>query len=240
MTFDQADYDVRCEWGLRGLQALAPISDVVVIIDILSFSTAVDIAVARGARILPYRWRDDSAAEYAAGRGALPASPRAVPGGYSLAPGSLQTISPGTSLVLPSPNGSTLSLSAGKAVTLTACLRNCAAVAAYASGKGSRFAVIPAGEQWSDGALRPCLEDIIGAGALLRALPGSRSPEAELAIAVFERFRSDLYGALARSGSGRELAEAGFMGDIELAAEYDSSPAAPLLAGDEYINAASL
>ena len=45
MYFDQAEYDLRCEWGMQGLLALAPDSDAVVIVDVLSFSTAVDIAV---------------------------------------------------------------------------------------------------------------------------------------------------------------------------------------------------
>jgi hypothetical protein len=31
MFYDQANYVIRCEWGLRGLEALAPGSDVVII-----------------------------------------------------------------------------------------------------------------------------------------------------------------------------------------------------------------
>jgi 2-phosphosulfolactate phosphatase len=53
VLFDQAEYDLRCEWGLQGLRHLSPISDAVIVVDILSFSTAVDIVVARGAFVLP-------------------------------------------------------------------------------------------------------------------------------------------------------------------------------------------
>jgi 2-phosphosulfolactate phosphatase len=162
VIWDQAEYDLRCEWGLAGVQTLAPISDVLIVVDVLVFSTAVDIAVARGASVLPYRWRDSSAEAFAKSKGALLASPRSA-GGYSLSPPSLQSIPAGTALVLPSPNGSTLCLMAGAATTFTACLRNCRAVAAHACACGSRIAVVPAGEQWGDGALRPAIEDLIGA-----------------------------------------------------------------------------
>src|SRR5690606_41086987 len=67
----QSSYSVRFDWGERGLEALGPLSDTIVIVDVLSFSTSVDIAVSRGARVLPYRLRDDSAAEYAVSKQAL-------------------------------------------------------------------------------------------------------------------------------------------------------------------------
>lgn len=239
MAFDQTDYGLRCEWGLHGVTTLAPVSDVLIIVDILSFSTAVDIAVARGASVLPYRWRDSSAEAFAASIGALLAAPRSAHGEYSLSPASLQSIPAHTALVLPSPNGSTLCLHAIGAMVLTACLRNSAAVAARARASGSRVAVIPAGEQWSDGSLRPGIEDLIGAGAVLAELPGRLSPEAELAVAAFERFRHNLPDVLARCSSGQELLERGIASDIELAAEYASSSAAPVLRGDRFVNEAS-
>jgi 2-phosphosulfolactate phosphatase len=67
MHWDQAEYDLRCEWGLAGVATLAPVSDVLIIVDVLVFSTSVEIAVARGASVLPYRWRDHSAAAFARG-----------------------------------------------------------------------------------------------------------------------------------------------------------------------------
>ena len=62
MVFEQQPYDIRCEWGEHGLRHLAARSDAVVIVDVLSFSTSVDIALSREAVVHPYRWRDATAA----------------------------------------------------------------------------------------------------------------------------------------------------------------------------------
>jgi 2-phosphosulfolactate phosphatase len=45
--FDQQRYQVRHDWGVEGLRRLAP-ADVVVVVDVLRFSTTVTDAVARG------------------------------------------------------------------------------------------------------------------------------------------------------------------------------------------------
>ena len=58
MTFDQSEFDVRCEWGEHGVHQLAPISDAVIIVDVLSFSTCVAIATGRGAILFPSAWLD--------------------------------------------------------------------------------------------------------------------------------------------------------------------------------------
>ena len=145
VTFDQSEFELRCEWGWQGLRTLAAISDVVIIVDVLSFSTAVDMAVARGGVILPYPFKDGSAAEYAGSVGAHLASPsRGF--GFSLSPASMRDLPFGYRLVLPSPNGAALSFSADHPIVLAACLRNAAAVARAAIGLGRTIAVIPAGE----------------------------------------------------------------------------------------------
>ena len=64
MTFDQREFDLRCEWGLYGVAHLAPSSDVGVVVDVLTLSTAGVVAAARGATVLPYRWQEDSATDY--------------------------------------------------------------------------------------------------------------------------------------------------------------------------------
>ncbi len=92
MTFDQTDFEIRCEWGERGVAALAFGSDVVIIVDVLSFSTCVDIAVSRAALVFPYRWQEASAAHFVASIGAELAGKRHGATGYSLSPASLASI----------------------------------------------------------------------------------------------------------------------------------------------------
>lgn len=236
MFFSQGQYDLRCGWAMRGLAAIGTDADAVVIVDVLSFSTAVDVAVSRGASVFPYRWNDASAAAFAAERGAVLAGSRRAGGPYTLSPASLRSIPRGTRLVLPSPNGSALAAVAGDIPVFTACLRNAPAVARRVAECGQRIAVVAAGEHWADGALRPCLEDWIGAGAVLAELRGSRSPEAKAAIAAFRSVRDDLAGALSECGSGRELVERGFAEDVEMAAKYAISDAAPTLRNGEFVD----
>jgi 2-phosphosulfolactate phosphatase len=99
---------------------------------------------------------------------------------------------------------------------------------------GGRIGLIPAGERWPDGSLRPSLEDLPGAGAILRALPGTRSPEAEAAVAVFNHFRDRLLAPLSTCGSGLEIANRSLPGEISLAADYNASLAAPRLIDGAY------
>lgn len=158
-------------------------------------------------------------------------------GNYSLSPSSLRTISASTRLVLPSPNGATLSLLAAElgATVMAGCLRNASAVAAACEALGESVTVIAAGERWVDagestGSLRFAVEDLIGAGAILAALePLQPSPEAVAAIAVFRAAPRDLDTFLSQSSSGRELSQLGFAADVELAAEVDGSESVPRL-----------
>jgi 2-phosphosulfolactate phosphatase len=129
-------------------------------------------------------------------------------------------------------------LSTGKTPTFCACLRNAPAVAKQVRQHGTRVAVIPAGEHWSDGSLRPSLEDLVGAGCVLAELSGSLSPEAELAVAAFERFRGSLHDALSRCSSGRELIEQGFAADVELACAWAVSSSVPIFLEDRFVNGA--
>ncbi len=230
MFTDQHEFDIRCEWGEPGVAALAPISDVVIIVDVLSFSTCVDVAVQQGATIFPYPWKDERAVEFAASRNAFLADPKRAKDSFSLSPASLVKLTPGARIVLPSPNGATLSLKAGPTPVLAGCLRNAGAVAQAASHYGPKIAVIPAGERWkNDRSLRPAFEDLIGAGAIISRLAGELSPEAASALAAFQAVRPRLGEYLRQCSSGKELIGRGFPEDVELAAGLDASDGVPVL-----------
>jgi 2-phosphosulfolactate phosphatase len=228
---------INLGWGLNGINHYKKTSDVIIIVDVLSFSTCVDIAVNNEAEIIPYRFKEESVVEYAKQLNAQPASLHRIKSEYSLSPVSLQNIKPRTRLVLSSPNGSELSLSAGNALTLCGCLRNAEAVGRYASKTGNNITIIPAGEKNSDGSLRPAVEDLIGAGAILRNIYNEEiSPECETAIAVYEVYKENLLSKIKISFSGKELIERGFEEDVILASQLNVSKCVPVLKNGVYKN----
>lgn len=229
---------VVCEWGLAGVEAWLPHASVFIIVDVLSFSTAVSVAVEQGATVLPFPYGDaDAAQAEATRRGAVAAAPkRALGGQLSLSPTSLRTLEPGARVLLPSPNGSRLSLETGDIPTLCGCFRNASAVANAArmiAGEGI-VAVIPAGERWRDQSLRPAIEDWLGAGAIIGAMGGDPSSEASIASLAFAAARPGLDEIIRQCTSGRELIDRGFGVDVEVALGVDLTDVVPLLQNAEY------
>ncbi|WP_233620690.1 2-phosphosulfolactate phosphatase [Amycolatopsis sp. WAC 01416] len=230
--------DIRLEWGTEGVGALGADCAVLVIVDVLSFCTTTDLVLGNDGRVLPVRWRDQRGAEAAKARGAILAGEKQ----WTLRPSSVTEIPSGTLLALPSPNGATLCDAAATtgAVVLAGCLRNAAAVAERAAelADGAPIGVIPAGERWgigihteatTFGPLRPCVEDQLGAGAIVAALDGYGRLSAEARLAAIAAKSIDIAEALTECSSGRELAAAGHANDVTLAAKLDTSSRVPLL-----------
>jgi 2-phosphosulfolactate phosphatase len=233
--WDQHDFGARFEWGPEGARRLAESSDVIVVVDVISSTTCITIGVEQGARVYPYRFKDDSAVGYASSLRASLAVHREDVNAehpYSLSPRTFMHATQDERIVLPSPNGATIALAAAEAgkPVLAGCLRNASAVARAALSMGPVVTVIAAGERWfvSDDSLRPAYEDQAGAGAIL-ALLDRRSPEAESAVAVFRGAEAKLSDWLKECASGRELAARGFEDDVLLAAEVDVSTTVPIL-----------
>lgn len=239
MFYDQSEFDVRCEWGFSGVRLVGGSADVLIIVDTLSFSTCVDVAVSRGASVFPYRWKGEGAKEYAGQVGAELAVPRGEAGRFSLSPVSMLGVVEGTRIVLPSPNGSELTAEAESLgrIVIAGCFRNCQAVAKHAAARGKSIAVIPCGERWPDGTLRAAVEDLAAAGAIVASLRGTASPEALAAVATWNMAKDDVGAFLASCASGRELIERGFEKDVELAGQINVSAAVPILCERAYVRA---
>lgn len=240
----QADHQVRLEWGPTGGATLAAVSDVAVVVDVLSFTTSVTVAVDRGITVLPYRWGDDRAGEYADERDANLAlqrqDARYRSGAVSLSPVSLQRATGIERLVLPSPNGSTIcaALAEQRVTVVAACLRNARAVGDWLAPQvadGASVVLVPAGERWADGTLRPAIEDLWGAGAVLSRLPqDAQSPEARLARAAYDDVAERPLEHLMSCASGRELEAKGFGDDVAIASRLDTSEVVPVLTDDGF------
>lgn len=208
----QAPFGARFEWGLAGATALAPSSSCLVVVDVLSFSTAVSVAVEAGTRVYPYAWHDRSAADSARRhRAELAMHGRDDAAPWSLSPARLRRAPFTERLVLPSPNGSAICAAAaagevaaagvvgavdgavggaaGGVMVIAACLRNAGAVGRYLSMSGfgtpdRPVTVIAAGERWPDGGLRPSAEDLLGAGAVISALSSSAAASLSCSASV--------------------------------------------------------
>lgn len=114
-AFSQADSGVRFEWGAAGVTRLAADAACLVVVDVLSFSAAVTVAVEKGTRVIPHPRPGDSAALFAEQRDARLAAGRhevtqETP--WSLSPAALREAPPAPRVVLPSPGGSAIAAAA--------------------------------------------------------------------------------------------------------------------------------
>jgi len=237
---------VALEWGGAAIDALAD-AEIAVVVDVLSFTTTLSVAADAGAVVLPHPWRE-GAEDFAREHDAVAAVGRSRAGQdrISLSPASMHAHArAGMRIVLPSPNGATLAhrLADMGIRCVGASLRNATAVADWIAGQHpNRVAIVPAGERWPDGGLRPAVEDLWGAGAVVAGLAargiGPLSVEAEFARTAFAGL-TDPAASLRDCASGRELIEAGYADDVAIAAELDTSRAVPVLDGPAFTNVGS-
>ncbi|MFF2633382.1 2-phosphosulfolactate phosphatase [Microbacterium sp. NPDC058021] len=205
--FHQSRYQVRFERGAEGLDRLAP-ADVVVVVDVLRFSTTVTDAVASGARF-PL---DDAAHAVSINGAALAA--RAAASGAVVLLGCLRNASAVADAVLAEQHRRGARTS----------------IAVIAAGElegrepGAR--------------LRVAVEDDLGAGAVIDALAARgidhSSPEAAAVCESLRGLRAAVRHLLTAAGSGQELIEQGRADDVRAAAVIDAVDAVPVLRGDGF------
>ncbi|KRA25611.1 phosphosulfolactate phosphohydrolase [Microbacterium sp. Root61] len=200
--FDQSRYQVRLEWGTEGLARLAP-ADVVVVVDVLRFSTTVTDAAARGESV-PL----DESAHAVSINGAVVAAQAAASGAVVML-GSLRNASAVAEAILAEQQRR------GERTS----------VAVIACGERA--------DRADSTALRFAVEDQLGAGAVIDALAvrgiDHSSPEAAVACEGFRGLRAAVRHLLTASGSGQELIERNLRPDVLAAAEVDATDAVPVL-----------
>lgn len=248
--YAQHGHRVRLEWGPVGAAEIVPSATYAVVVDVLSFTTTLSVAMDLGTTVFPFPWKDGRAAAYARDRDAALAvgrlEARDVPGTHSLSPAQLRQATDLERLVLPSPNGSAISAALWGTTVLGGCLRNREAVARWLADRMAEddvtVLIVAAGERWrADDSLRPALEDLLGAGALAAALLDAGvtglSPETRAAVAAWREAEPTLAVTLHDCSGGRELIASGFAADVAVAAELDTSPYVPVLDGEAFVRA---
>jgi len=200
--FDQSRYQVRFEWGTAGLERVAA-SDVVVVVDVLRFSSTVVGRLEAGTTVAL-----DADAHAVSLNGAAVAE-RAAESGSLVLLGALTNAAAVADAVLVEQRArgartSILVLAAGE-------------LTSREPGAALRFAV----------------EDQLGAGAVIDALGAlgidHTSPEAAAAGEAFRGLRSAVRHLLTASGSGQELIERGSRDEVLSAARVDAAASVPTL-----------
>lgn len=213
--FDQSAYQVRLEWGAEGLARLAP-ADVVVVVDVLRFSSTMADAVAAGTEVAlrdAVTWSANGAAVVKA----------AESSGAVVLIGGIRNAAATARAVM------TLQERRADRTSVTVI-----AAGERASDGGLRFAVE---DQLGAGAVVAALTE--------RGIDHS-APEAAVAAESFRSLRRALRHLLSASGSGRELvdgvvstarmAEAGIRpATTAEAAELDAVDAVPVLRDGAFV-----
>ncbi|MFO1446144.1 2-phosphosulfolactate phosphatase [Bacillus sp. Bva_UNVM-123] len=246
---NQSPYVCRVEWGKRGAREAAERGDIIIIVDVLSFSSTVISALNYGAIIYPSPphlngkdFAEKIGAEYILGR-----AEAAKIGKPTLSPVSFNQEHYKKKYVLTSLNGAFCTWIAAKVpALLIGSFLNASSIASYVNQLRLKMkvniTVVPCGEQWSDvreyeDILRPSIEDYLGAGAILSNLEGEKSPEVEVCIGAFQSAKQKLNEFIWDCGSGRELRERGFEDDVKHCSRLNVYQTVPILHKDHFINA---
>ena len=209
LPFDQHRYQVRFDWGLAGLTRLAA-ADLVVVVDVLRFSSTVTAAVERGERV-PL----DDAARAVSINGA-PVAQAAAAMGTVVVLGCLR-------------NAAAVARAALDEQQRRGVRTSIAVIAAGEVGEAGelRFSV-------EDLLGAGAIVDALSARGI-----DHTSPEAAAACESFRGLRGAVGHLLTASGSGQELIEHGMRDEVLRAAEVDASAAVPMLREGVFVSAES-
>ena len=242
-AFDQSSYQVRFDWRLAGLARLAP-ADVIVVVDVLRFSTAVTAAVEAGNAVALRAELSRNGAPISVAAGAH------AERGATILLGCLRNRAAVADAIVREQHerGGRVSvaiIAAGERAPRHAPepMRFGTLGAGVGAGAPSEQASprewhAPASTERAltideNAAPRFSVEDLLGAGAIIDALTtrgiDHASPEAAVASEGFAALCRAMGHLLGASGSGRELTDRGLGADVSFAAQLDASTVVPVL-----------
>jgi phosphosulfolactate phosphohydrolase-like enzyme len=112
---------------------------------------------------------------------------------------------------------------------LLGCLRNAEAVATTAQKLGSRITVIALGDEIGMLGFRPNFEDLMGAGAVISYLSGTKSTQAESAEDSFKYNLPDMNNMLSRCAGGKLMLSHSSDDELKFVAELNAARVSPSL-----------
>ena len=218
----------------------------VAVFDVLSFTTALTVAVDNGIEVFPFRWRDERAEAFAAEHDAVLAVGRSQrgTGRITLSAPTIRAARDVRRLVLPSPNGSTISHDVAElgATVIGVSLRNGPPppTGPSAGSPTSQMRRSRPSRPENGGRTANCAPPSRTCGALAPTWPRSpnadsaRSPRKPRDRCCLHRRRRRPRCPVARVRRGQELIGFGYPADVDIAAELDSSTVVPQLCGTSF------
>jgi 2-phosphosulfolactate phosphatase len=209
-------------WGPTGVREAIARNDLVVVVDVLRFSSTVTTAVANGFTIIPLS--DPRKAERLSIDTGMPVSGKTGVARYSLSP--LDYVNPKQveELILVSSNGGAcVEEIPGGGTGFIGCFLNARTLGRVMRGiserEGRNVTVVAAGEvpeDQADGplALRFAIEDYLACGLIFFELKLGLTADATLCMRAYESSKMDYLDLIKRSESGRYLITRGHEYDI--------------------------
>lgn len=243
--FNQSPFQCRMDWGIRGVKEASERGDIIIVVDVLSFSSAITNAVHNGVIIYPFPRTGDinEFGKLVEAEVCILERTRARELGLpSLSATSFNEAHKGKRYVVSSINGATCVKEANENnYIFIGCLLNASAVASVVNqiqkDKNLNITVIASGERWSGSKdeprdLRPSIEDYLGAGAILELIDGTKSPEARVCIGAYKNSKSELNELILDCSSGRELLSMGFPEDVKFCSQINTLTEVPVVVQD--------
>ncbi len=197
-------FDVHCSWAFDDNYEILSQYDVIIVVDVLLFSTHLDLSFSSGQRTSKDFYYEDSTIR-------------------------LIDIEEMTDYL---PSNLIHKLNQTEAFVIFGCLRNARAVATAARLLGKNILIMPVGDKF-EGEVKPCSEDMLGAGAIISYLQQKTlSPESEGALAVYNSSKKYLHDVVLLSGKAKELISEGYELEIELACKFNKSKFVAMLDGN--------